>query len=203
MIAAAFGGMTWCLLDYRIERKFSMVGFCSGTIAGLVAATPASGYIPLWASLVMGVVAGFVSNFSTKRELLGYISFRFKLNDMGPVKLYLRIDDALDLTAEHAIGGIIGLLSNAFFGTRAIISLDGVNTAVVGGFLDSNWKQLYIQIAYICATVTYTFVVTALIAKTIDMIPGLQLRASEEGESLGMDDIEVSGLIYFAAPTPR
>lgn len=122
---------------------------------------------------------------------------------MRPVKLYLRIDDALDLTAEHAIGGIIGLLSNAFFGTRAIIALDGVNTAVVGGFLDSNWKQLYIQIAYICATVAYTFVVTALIAKTIDMIPGLQLRSSEEGESLGMDDIEVSGPICFVVRISR
>ena len=122
---------------------------------------------------------------------------------MRPVKLYLRIDDALDLTAEHAIGGIIGLLSNAFFGTRAIIALDGVNTAVVGGFLDSNWKQLYIQIAYICATVAYTFVVTALIAKTIDMIPGLQLRSSEEGESLGMDDIEVSGPKCFVVRISR
>jgi Amt family ammonium transporter len=70
MITAAFGGMTWCLLDYRIGRKFSMVGFCSGTVSGLVAATPASGYIPPWGSLILGVVAGVVSNFSTKRELL-------------------------------------------------------------------------------------------------------------------------------------
>ena len=107
------------------------------------------------------------------------------------VKFYLGVDDALDLAAEHAIGGIIGLLANAFFGTSAIISLDGVNTSVVGGFLDSNWKQLYIQFAYICVVVAYTFIVTALIAKAIDTIPGLQLRASEEAESLGMDDIEV------------
>jgi Amt family ammonium transporter len=80
MIAAACGGITWCLLDYRIERKFSMVGFCSGTIAGLVAATPASGYIPPWASLVMGVLAGFVSNFSTKRELFGSMVIDDKCN---------------------------------------------------------------------------------------------------------------------------
>jgi len=46
MLAASFGGIVWCLLDYRYERKWGMVGFCSGTIAGLVAATPASGYIP-------------------------------------------------------------------------------------------------------------------------------------------------------------
>jgi len=173
MIAAAFGGMTWCLLDYRMERKFSMVGFCSGTIAGLVAATPSSGYIPPWASLIMGVLVGFISNFSTK------------------LKFYLHVDDALDLTAEHAIGAMVGLLANGFFGTSAIISLDGVNTSLTGGFLDSHWKQLYIQFAYICATVAYSFVVTALIAKTIDMIPGLKLRTSEEGESLGVDEMEI------------
>lgn len=72
MIAAAVAGLTWCFLDYRIAHKFSMVGFCSGTIAGLVAATPSSGYIPLWASLVMGFLAGFVSNFATKRNSISF-----------------------------------------------------------------------------------------------------------------------------------
>ena len=67
MIAAAMSGIVWCLLDYRIERKWSMVGFCSGTIAGLVAATPASGYIPQWAAFVMGIIVGAVSNYGTKR----------------------------------------------------------------------------------------------------------------------------------------
>ena len=55
-------------MDYRIEKKLTMVGFCSGTIAGLVAATPSSGYIPLWASVVLGVVVGAVSNYATKRK---------------------------------------------------------------------------------------------------------------------------------------
>ena len=67
MIAAAFGGVVWCFLDYRIERKLTMVGFCSGTIAGLVAATPSSGNIPLWASVVLGIVVGAVANYATKR----------------------------------------------------------------------------------------------------------------------------------------
>jgi Amt family ammonium transporter len=196
MIAAAFAGMTWCLLDYRIGRKFSMVGFCSGTVAGLVAATPSSGYIPPWASLVLGVVVGFVSNFSTKCKLFVYIT-EYNTEQCFLVKSYLRVDDALDLGAEHAIGGMIGLLANAFFGTSAVISLDNVNTSTLGGFLDSNWKQLYIQFSYICATTAYTFVVTALIAKTIDMIPGLHLRSSEEGESLGMDEMEVCRFIGF------
>jgi len=66
MIAAAFGGVVWCILDFRIERHWSMVGFCSGTIAGLVAATPSSGYIHPWSSVIVGAMAGGVCNFATK-----------------------------------------------------------------------------------------------------------------------------------------
>ncbi|EIW86366.1 ammonium transporter [Coniophora puteana RWD-64-598 SS2] len=173
MLAAAFGGIVWCLLDYRLERKYSMVGFCSGTIAGLVAATPASGYIPPWAAIVMGIVTGAVCNYATK------------------LKFLFRIDDALDLFAEHAVGGIIGLLMNGLFGSHTITALDGVNTSVLGGWIDHNWKQLYIQFAYVCAACSYTFVVTAIIAKIIDMIPGLHLRTPPEGESLGIDEVEI------------
>ena len=69
MIAAAFGGVVWCLLDFRIERRWTMVGFCSGTIAGLVAATPSSGYIYPWASVIVGILSGTLCNFATKRRL--------------------------------------------------------------------------------------------------------------------------------------
>jgi len=173
MLAGAFGGMAWSLLDYRVTRKFGMVGFCSGTIAGLVGATSACGFIPPWAAVIMGIVCGCTSNLATK------------------LKFILGIDDTLDITAAHGIGGIVGLLFNAFFATNAVISLDGVNTTVRGGFLDSNWKQLYIQFAYICAAAAYTFVVTAFIAHLIDMTPGLHLRVSEQEEALGMDETEI------------
>ncbi|KAI0271576.1 ammonium transporter [Gloeopeniophorella convolvens] len=173
MLAAAFAGIVWCILDFRYERKWSMVGFCSGTIAGLVAATPASGYIPTWAAVITGILAGATCNFATK------------------VKFYLRIDDSLDLFAEHAVGGMIGLLCNAFFAKSDIIALDGVNTSVPGGWVDHNWKQLYIQFAYICAVCSYTFVVTALIAKGIDIIPFLGLRATETAEELGVDEDQI------------
>jgi Amt family ammonium transporter len=173
MIAAAFGGIVWCLLDYRLERKYTMVGFCSGTIAGLVAATPASGYIHPWAAVIMGIISGAVCNYATK------------------VKSLLRVDDALDLFAEHAVGGILGLLMNGFFASSSIIALDGVNTNIPGGWVDHHWKQLYIQVAYICATCSYSFVVTALLAKCINAIPGLQLRTTAEGEKLGLDEVEI------------
>ncbi|KAH0838634.1 ammonium transporter [Lanmaoa asiatica] len=173
MLAAAFGGIVWCLLDYRLKRKYSMVGFCSGTIAGLVAATPASGYIQPWAAVIMGIITGAVCNYAIK------------------IKLFLKIDDTLDLFAEHAVGGVIGLLANGFFASHNVIALDGVNTNTNGGWIDHNHKQLFIQFAYVCATCAYTFVVTANIAKVINIIPGLHLRATSEGESLGLDEVEI------------
>jgi ammonia channel protein AmtB len=107
------------------------------------------------------------------------------------VKHHLRIDDALDLFAEHAIGGILGLLANGLFGSTDIIALDGVNTSVPGGWIDGHWKQFGIQLAYVCACCSYVFVVTAIIAKVIDIIPGLGLRASQDGEVAGMDEDQV------------
>lgn len=96
-IAACVGGFTWCLLDYRLEHKWSVVGFCSGAIAGLVAITPASGFVPAWSAVVYGVVGGILCNFATK------------------IKFLLGVDDALDIFAEHAVGGIVGNLLTAFF----------------------------------------------------------------------------------------
>ncbi|KAK7064552.1 ammonium transporter [Favolaschia claudopus] len=172
MLASAFAGMTWVLLDFRLERRWSMVGLCSGTIAGLVAATPSSGFIPPWASVIVGILSGGLCNFATK------------------VKFIVGIDDALDLFAEHAVGGAVGLFCNGLFASSEIIALDGVNTGVRGGWLDRNWKQLYMQIAYIVAVSVYTFVVTAVIAKAIDLA-GLRLRITPEEERLGMDEVEV------------
>lgn len=176
-ITAAFGGVTWCLLDFRLERKYTMVGFCSGTIAGLVAATPASGYIPPWASVILGIVTGAVCNYATK------------------IKYLVGIDDALDLFAEHAIGGMLGLLANGLFADNEIIALDGVNTAVPGGWIRHNYKQLYIQFAYVVACSVYVFVMTAILAKLVDICPYGGLRASENGEILGMDDDQIGEFV--------
>lgn len=99
----------------------------------------------------------------------------------------LRVDDALDLFAEHAIGGIIGLLLTSFFASSTVMAMDGVTTAT-----PNRWpEQLAKQFAYVCATSIYTFVLTALIAKTVNSIPGLSLRCTPEAEVLGMDEVEV------------
>jgi Amt family ammonium transporter len=106
------------------------------------------------------------------------------------VKSLLRVDDTLDLFAEHAIGGIVGLMLNGFFGSRVITGLDGVTT-VPGGWIDRNWQQLSIQFGYVFAVCGYTFIMTAIIAKGVDLIPGLHLRSSPEAEKLGTDEVEV------------
>jgi Amt family ammonium transporter len=81
-------------------------------------------------------------------------------------------------------------LLNGFFASKTITALDG-STSIPGGWIDGNWKQLYIQFGYVCATCIYSFAVTANIANGLNRIPGLGLRATEEAEKLGMDEAEV------------
>lgn len=69
-LCAMFAAATWVILDFRLARKWSMVGWCSGAISGLVAATPSSGFIPPWASIILGIVTGISSNFGTKGKTL-------------------------------------------------------------------------------------------------------------------------------------
>ncbi len=105
----------------------------------------------------------------------------------------------MDVFAEHGVAGMVGLIFNALFGASYIIGLDGVNTAATalpGGWLDQNYKQLYIQVAYICATSGYAFVMSAIIAYILNFIPGMRLRASEEAELLGMDDDQLGEFAY-------
>lgn len=156
-----------------------MVGWCSGCISGLVAATPASGFIPPWGAIILGIVTGIISNFATK------------------IKFWIRIDDSLDILAEHGIAGMVGLVFNGLFGASYIIGLDGVNTGLInGGWLNHNYKQLYIQVAYIVACTAYSFTVSAILAFVINTIPGLHLRATEEAELLGMDDDQLGEFAY-------
>jgi Amt family ammonium transporter len=103
----------------------------------------------------------------------------------------------MDVFAEHGVAGMVGLIFNALFAADYIIGLDGVNTGVInGGWLNHNYKQLYIQVAYIVACTAYAFVVSALLAIIINLIPGLHLRASEDAELLGMDDDQLGEFAY-------
>lgn len=103
----------------------------------------------------------------------------------------------MDNLAEHGIAGMVGLVFNGFFAADYIIGLDGVSTGLInGGWLNHNWKQLYIQVAYIVACTAYSFVISAGIAFCVNLVPGLELRASEEAELLGMDDDQLGEFAY-------
>lgn len=176
-LSGAFGAATWCILDFRLEGKWLMVGLCSGCISGLVAATPASGFIPLWALVILGIVAGIVCNFLTQ------------------LKYLCRVDDSLDVLAEHGIAGMVGLIFNGLLGLLAVAGYDGV-TDHAGGWLDHNWKQLYIQLVYILATTAYSAGMTAVLCFVVDKVPGLHLRVDYNAEERGVDEDQIGEFAY-------
>ncbi|CAK1354864.1 unnamed protein product [Cercospora beticola] len=180
-LSACVGGVTWCLVDYRLERKWSVVGFCSGVVSGLVCITPGSGYVPPWAAVIYGLCAGIGCNFATQ------------------LKYYLGADDALDIFAVHGVGGILGNLLTGIFAADYIAHLDG-STRISGGWLNRHWIQLAIQLADTVTGMAYSFTMTVLILILISFIsrwvPALKLRASPAEEDTGMDDAELGEFAY-------
>lgn len=176
-LAASVGGITWMLWDYRLEKKWSAVGFCSGAISGLVAITPGSGFVGSPAAVLFGFLAGTLCNFATQLKFIfGY-------------------DDTLDIFASHAIGGIVGNLLTGIFAQSSIASFDGT-TSIPGGWLDHHYKQLGIQLADSVTGFSWSLVVTTIILWVMHFIPGLRLRASEQAEILGIDDAEMGEFAY-------
>ncbi|KAG1893816.1 ammonium transporter AmtB-like domain-containing protein [Suillus fuscotomentosus] len=176
-LAASVGGLTWMLWDYRLERKWSVVGFCSGAIAGLVAITPGSGYVGSPAAVLFGFMAGTVCNFATQ------------------LKFIFKYDDTLDIFASHAIGGIVGNVLTGLFAQSSVAGADGI-TMIPGGWLDQNYRQLGIQLADSVSGLSYSFVMTTIILWVMHYIPGLRIRCDEETEILGVDDAEMGEFAY-------
>lgn len=165
------------LQDYRLERKWSTVGFCSGAIAGLVAITPGSGFVGSPAAVLFGVMAGTVCNFATQ------------------LKFYFGYDDCLDIFASHAIGGVVGNVLTGLFAQASVAHFDAL-TDIPGGWLDHHYIQLGYQLADSVSGMAYSFAVTTAILWAMHFVPGLRLRASEEAEILGIDDTEMGEFAY-------
>jgi len=159
--AAAMGALTWMTVSWLHKGAPSVLGAAAGAVAGLVAITPASGYVDASASIVIGLGAGifcYVGIQLTKR---------------------LRVDDALDVFGVHGIGGIWGALATGIFATVA------VNSGAVDGAAFGNFAQLGIQAIAVLASVTYSAVMTFVILKVINVFVGL--RVPENEEVLGLD----------------
>lgn len=171
-LAGSTGALVWLFMDFRLERKWSVVGFCTGAIAGLVAITPAAGFVGAPAAGLIGIVSSVVCNLCTR------------------LKAPMRVDDAMDIFAVHALAGIVGLIMTGFFAQASVTANDGY-AAIDGGWMDRNWIQMGKQVAWVAVTCTWTFVVTYLIMFIINFIPGCHFRSTEEAEIVGMDEIEL------------
>ncbi|MCG5242255.1 ammonium transporter [Azospirillum doebereinerae] len=159
-IAAASAAMSWMFAEWVIKGKPSILGIISGAVGGLVAITPASGFVGPMGALVIGVVAGVVCYWGATglKRTLGY-------------------DDSLDAFGVHGIGGIVGAVLTGVFAQEAI--------GGTAGLLEGNAAQVVTQLYGIGATVLYSGVATFILLKVIDVVMGL--RVDEDVERDGLD----------------
>jgi Amt family ammonium transporter len=160
-LAAATAALSWMLLGWAHRGKASSIGAASGAVAGLVAITPASGFVGPQAALVIGGVAG----------ILCYIGVN--------VRGRLGVDDSLDVWGVHGVGGTWGALATGIFADTAI------NPAASNGLLLGNPSLLAVQAAGVAATWAYAGAVTWLLLKLLDLTIGLRVKPSEE--LIGLD----------------
>ena len=159
-IATAAAALSWMFAEWISRGKPSVLGIVSGAVAGLVAITPASGYVDPFGALIIGLVAGLVCYWGAVvlKPKLGY-------------------DDSLDVFGVHGLGGITGALLTGVFAVEAIGGTPGL--------LEGNAGQVLIQLEGIGATIVYCAIVTFVLLKIIDAVMGL--RVDEEEEVTGLD----------------
>ena len=153
--ATAAACLTWIFLSWR-QRRPSLLGACTGAVVGLVAITPASGFVTPMASIVIGVVAACASYYA--------MIWRSKRN----------FDDSLDVFACHGIGGMVGALTTGLFATVA------VNAAGANGLFYGNAIQFAKQALAVVAVGGYAFLGTLIIGKLVDKTMGLRVKETEE-----------------------
>jgi Amt family ammonium transporter len=158
--AAAAASLTWMLLAWR-DDKPSVLGIVTGAVVGLVAITPAAGFVKPWAAIIIGGTAATISYYAIK--------FRQRT----------RLDESLDVFACHGLGGTTGAILTGLFATTA------VNKAGANGLFYGNPKQLFIQIAAVAIVAVFTFIMTFTIAKVLDALMGL--RVDTNAEEVGLD----------------
>ena len=159
-IATAMAGLTWMVVEWALRGKPTVIGICSGAVAGLVAITPASGFVGPVGALVIGGAAGVICYWGATglKHAFGY-------------------DDALDAFGVHAVGGITGALLTGVF---AIQEYGGTP-----GLIEGNAMQVLNQAEGILIVLVYDAIVTLVLLKVIDVIMGL--RVEEEVERDGLD----------------
>lgn len=161
-IAAAAAGLSWALLEWKVSGKPTIFGTATGAVAGLVAITPASGFVNVTGAIFIGLL---VSVFC-------YIA-------VSVIKPKLGYDDSLDAFGVHCIGGIWGALATGLFATKVI------NSAGNDGLFYGNPALFIIQLKTVAITIVYSAVVTFIIYKIVDMVIGV--RVDDKEEAMGLD----------------
>ncbi len=159
-IATAGAALTWMFMEWVLRGKPSVLGIISGAIGGLVAITPASGFVAPGGALLIGIAAGAACYWGAVwlKPKLGY-------------------DDSLDVFGVHGIGGIVGALLTGVFAREAI--------GGASGLIEGNAEQVWIQFVGIVSTILYSGVISVILFKIIDLTVGM--RVSPEDERSGLD----------------
>ena len=161
-IAAAAAGLTWSLLEWKISSKPTMLGMITGAVAGLVAITPAAGFVGPMDAILIGIGVSLICYFF-----------------VAVVKTKFGYDDSLDAFGVHGIGGIWGALATGLWATKA------VNPAGNNGLFYGNPGLFLVQLKAVVVTIVYSFIVSFVLLKIVDALVGL--RVSEDEERIGLD----------------
>lgn len=159
--AAASAGLAWMFFDVLRGKKPSVLGFCIGAVVGLVAITPAAGFVAVPQSIFIGVVAAIISN----------VAVYYKSKSV--------LDDTLDVFPCHGVGGIVGMILTGIFATKT------VNIGGNDGLFYGNPTFFFTQLKGLAIVVGYSFLVSYAIFKFINKV--MPMRVSEEDEEIGLD----------------
>ena len=170
-IATAGAGLSWMFVEWMTKGKPSVLGIASGAIAGLVAITPACGFVTPLGGLIIGIIAGIVCYWACTglKHALGY-------------------DDALDVFGIHGVGGIAGAILTGVFAVAAMSTTTGADGAVVAGasgLIEGNPGQVIAQIVGVAVTIVWCAIASFVLLKIVDVLVGL--RVDEEEERDGLD----------------
>jgi len=168
--AAAMAALTWMTVSWAHKGRPSVLGAATGAVAGLVAITPASGFVTATAAILIGLGAGVICYWATQ------------------LKGRLRVDDALDVWAVHGIGGTWGAIATGLFATVA------VNSAGADGLFYGDPSLVLKQLLAVGVTWVYSAGVTWLLLKLVDLLVGL--RVAEQDEVLGLDSSQHGEVAY-------
>jgi len=168
MVATAGAALAWMFIEWAARGKPSVLGIVSGAVAGLVAITPASGFVMPGGALVIGIAAGIVCFWActSLKHMLGY-------------------DDSLDAFGVHAVGGYVGAILTGVFAVGAL-SATADSPEGTSGLLFGNAPQLFSQFFGATFVAIYTAIASWIIAKIVDVVVG-GLRVTDEAERDGLD----------------